>query len=785
MAIGIGIGLSPSFGGGGGSAPVAAIDSAAIVGVTALDPKTYLAVPYGIDLNGLAAEITCDDTGTSPAPDATKFTLVIENPGFKNGVATNRRTQFKGRVLCPKQAISATFVHDPLYDTSTPGKRKFWVVFGYDPDGTNALEAGGADVCRMVDVVHVDATVVSLEAAAGWYGAAAAGFVSGVANNSSVFYPPIEAHSIEFENEYSASATRTVRFQVSHPYGQHGRMFDRARVRGTDGAAASTAWTNVDDVVLGAVSPGGLYATICSASYNATALADGMIRDEIQVYPLIGTSAEVFDSTAFSAADDMRTTTSWRKDVGGSFGITYVVIENGAGTGVVSSTLATAEASPYGSLSAGWNAAIATGKHVIMYLRNTTGSDITLDKAGTFNANSTGVAAVIRPHPSNTAKLKFGMGSASHSFPKDVIFDGVDVVRTSTSGSFTATAASAFMFRNGTVNLDFSAGSAPWCGNWARSYFENYTIATNSTPGVVTAGLGANGANAYHCKVANGVYNTTLVQFTIVPYTFLALRGKFTDIGNDRGSGQPSNEGGILHAARLEKITSSLVQWVGKTYDYNSGRGFHFEQLEIDFKTNSRDISFGADGTLNALDNINISYMTNAPNPSDVTDSVGRANIGYNDAAGSQGIVKHVRLRFSNAARWAVKTSWFDYTASGAGRVANFRTWLMAGWLGNVISLWRDPENLSSTNSEWGGAYRTPWSSYPTSSSNSFIPAYANNNVADGTDTPGDYQPVGLTNRTYDRVPAGHQLIKFDIKGRTRRTDGTGAAAAQEGSFAA
>lgn len=808
MALHGGFGRGPghlnrvSQGSGGGAAPPAAIDSFTIVNTTALDSANgvYLATPYGIDLHGFAAEVVCNDIGLGSLPDASKFTMTVANPGYKNKVAITRYTVLTGRVLVCSQGTSTTFGFNYLYDTSVGGKRKFWVVFGYDPDATNILALTGVDVCRWVDQVHVGSTVTAV-VAAGWYGASIAGNISSPVNSSTVPYLMPEVHPLDLERDYFGSGTtsKTVRFKVSHMYGQSGRMFDVAEVNGKDAHSLSTAATTVSDVSLSNVtvpdanvSTGGITSTICSGSYATSALTAGdLCYDRIVVWPLIGTATEIYDSASFEGdanVDDLRSPRRWKYDPNGTYGQVFAVVESGAvGPGLASATLATATlaANRFNS----WEAALAgfktpntafghadTGAGVI-YGYNTTGADIVL----TINNNVTATTAPIgevpifvnRQHPSNTANLIFDVSASTRNVPGRLIFEGP--TRKAAAGSLApltgTTDGNVIQFRNLTINLDTNTGSNPWFGaNWTRWLGEN--IKWNSTTTPTTQHFGLSNGGAIYCKLLHGAWNNTTQLATVVPYTICGWRGRL--IPAEPGGSQPANVGFIIHCAKMVKGTAAQAQFAGNSHPY-TGRGAHMEQFSYEAVSVNQDFGTGSDGTTQALDGVCVSYGVNPSLASDVNATTGRNNTGYNDVAGSQGVVKHVRQKFMHDGRWAIKTSWFAYGTALAGRVANWKTWLLVGWGSNTMGFLRDPgvppyttfPQAGTDNPYWAGAYQTPYSGYGVG-----IPAYTLNTQADGTTTEGTYQPTGgVGTPNWGRVPAFHHTCKYDMKGVARLDD--------------
>lgn len=793
----------------GGGPAGAAIDSFKIVNTTSLDSANglYLGTNYGYDLHGYGAEVVCNDLGLSSLPVASAFHMRIRNPGYKNKAVITRDTVLVGLVIGPLQGVSTTFSYNYLYDTSVGGKRKFWVVFAYDPVATNALANTGVDVCRWVDQVHTGTTIVSVTVDVGWYGAAAAGTVNAPVNLSTLPYLMPEVHPLDFERDYFGSGTtsKTVRFKVSHMYGQSGRMFDTAEISGKDASTHETAKTTITDVVLSNVtvpdsnvSTGGMTSTICMDSYLTSGLTAGdLCYDHIKVWPLIGTPTEIYDSANYEGdanIDDMRSPRRWKYDPSGTYGQVFAVVDpTQVGPGLASTNLTTATLATNRFIS--WETAVAGIKAInlasfghsdigaaIIYGYNTSGVDVVLAVGASLTAVQAPVgdtACFFKQHPSNTANLIFDTSASAHNWPAQIIFDGCPP-RKSAAGSLAPNAGptdgKCISVRNCIIHLDTGTGANPWMGsNWNRIFYENIQFASTSAPNVGQFGMGLNGANPIYCKVAHGVWNNTTAQMPTVPYTICGVRGHVAPI--EPGSGQPSNVGFIANNLKMVKgINGGTAQFAGSSGPY-TGRGCHLEQFSYDAQSLNEDFGTGSDGTLQALDNVVNSYGVNPPLASDANATTGRNNTAYSDVANSQGIFKHVRQRMMHDGRWANKTSWFAYGTALAGRVANWKTWFQVGWMMNTMSFLRDPgvppyttfPQAGSDNPYWAGACQTYNTGYGVG-----VPAYTLNTQADGTLNEGTYQPTGgVGSPNWGRVLANHHTLKYDMKGVLRLNDNT------------
>ncbi|RAK68831.1 hypothetical protein DJ019_02110 [Phenylobacterium kunshanense] len=773
------------------------IDSFTIVGATALDPVNVGGTDYGIDGHGILAEVVTDElTGT---PLGSSFSVRVRNPGFKNGVAADRDTVFKGVGLLPKQATSATYVNTPHTETPSAGKLKFWVVLHYDPDGTNALAADGVDVCRYVDQIFSATEIVSVTVEEGWYSTAGGGDVSsGVITNSSTLdidTPPIEVKTLNLERDVNEGSTRTFRAKVSHLYGQSGRMFDVVKVRGRDASNNYTAYTTVSaTTAYDPVGDGLTYTEIVEATYSTTGLNDGvMCRDEYLAYPLIGT-APLDSTTLESDPKDTRYPQEYRNIRSTAWQRVYAVVESGAaGPGTASTTLATAEADPFPSWHAAYNAIqaannTANGSNTcdsgVIYARNTTGSPITLDKAGNFTGVIGSACCEIKPHPSNTADLIFGMAAAAHTFPTRVIWRDMKWVRTGTAGAFTPGQSQAgneltvFQSEGCTINHDTTSGTLPWFDDdWARANLIGYTFSSNTTPGAATSGLGAASTKAYHARLACGVRNTTTTSLRVVAYTFLCAKGSFNFFA--KGSGQPAREGMLLGSTILTATAAAQgIASDGATEFPVDGRGFHYEQSVMEYSVDDIFFNIGASST-NPADNGIITYFGHPQSATGgSTTPTATTNVAYCDVSGLKGVKRHIRMQLSGVARYAIKTCWFEYVAEGAGRVSNWKSWLKAGWAFNALMYGRDPGSEgvagSGAQPEWAGFCAGPGEIFGDGD-----PTFTDNNQ--GLTGGGGTYTLSGSSQPLATVPTGHQKYTYDLAGNTRRTDGTGYAWPYEG----
>jgi len=803
----VGLALTaPRNAAGGGGGPVAAISRFEFLSPTPIDVRTTTTPAggdFGVIPRGNIAELETDTLGGASLSlfngSTPRIRGVMANPGFENGSPVTRYTAFYVKAVIRTQLTTSTYVNDPNVRTS--GGKTIWaVMIQYDYAATNLLELAGEKVCRYLGVAHVGSTF-TLTADAGWYGAAAEGTVApaNCINSATRAYRDPEIHMFNSEREHVAGAsTATARFVVRHKYGQNGRMFDKVRVRARDaqGSPNYTPWVDVTSTTLRAL-PGGIYEEYCAATVDLTNLTQGdLCRWEIEGYPLIGTASYV--STDYeSDPADLRFPQLFMCDKTAALNAVAVVDAVDAGASAAASrVLATATTTPYAST--GLNAAITaaaalnsnTLKCVHIYLRNTTGAHV--DFSFTANVTDTigNTAWYIQAHPDNNATVGIALVAAvTRTLPTRLITEDVHWTRPATNASIgigqsqAGNETSCFTVRRATINLNQSGGTAPWCGNWGRGYWEDITYATNSAPGGASAACGVTGTNAYFPKVLHGIYNTTSVYFGLTPYTAVGVIGPFSPVERNP-SGQQSQEGFIFSTFYIPNCTVNTFIF-GSAFDYYT-RGFYIDNGCVEWgNTTNKGWSIGGDNQVKRVENAVLSYVFHPGNPADLANSndISRINRGYDDLIASRGIEKEVIFHGVCSMQNATKTDMFTHPVEGwtDGRVADWQTYLRTEDFGAIMGINRDPEGAAGRggtpapdNDTWGGYVRSVNSKY-----NAGCPTVADNHVGPlgGGGTYDDYQPTGASNPLYDMIPVGHQKFTYDMKGATRLTDGTGTCA--------
>lgn len=787
------------FGGSGPTISTAAISRFEFLSPTGIDPQVAPdnGQTYSVTPRGNLVEIETD-TISGATFDPTKITFVMRNPGFINGVAGYRYTAFTVKAVIRKQVTSYT---DPFVpNVRTSGGKTIWVcAVQYDPIGTILLETQGNAVCRYVGYAYSGSEFVSVSAADDWYTngitSAASGEVSlaNCANNSTRAYREPEVHPLNFEREHETSTTRTIRYVVRHRYGQHGRQFDTSRVRARDASGNYTPWVSVNEHTARAT-PGGVYVEECQGAISLTGLTQGeLCRDEIEVFPLIGTTSYV--STAHeSDPADPRYPQQFLCDRTGALA-SHVVVDAVAadGTKAAQTTISAADATKFGPTEiVSAVAALATLKGNIgcghVYLRNTTGSPVSFAIGANITAAIGEGAWYLQAHPDNNAEVRITLEvSTTRTVPQRLICEDVTWIRPTINASIGTGQASAspdyavIGFRRCKVDLAYTdaAGSSPWIGTgWARGYWEDITYEANGTqvPGHLTPALGSTGTNRYIAKVVNGFWNNTASgSATLVPYTVLGFVGKGNPTSN-RGSGQPSCEGMIVAHSFFRKQTGTSHSYGNGTLQDLYVRGGFVDNIVIEWATTNQAMTAGGDGQVRQIENFIIYNLYQPGDPTDPTNSndIARLNRAYNDVAASRGVEKEVPMQLSAMTQFACKTDTFNnpegYTV---GRVANWQTYTNAEDYGTVMMINRDPEATSGgDNNEWAGMFRSVNSKY-----NTGVPETKGvskvGQTAGGGAALADYRPSGASNPLQNMVQSGHHKTKYDLLGNLRVDDGT------------
>lgn len=190
----------------------------------------------------------------------------------------------------------------------------------------------------------------------------AADTVIGATNSSALVSPkPVAAWVMPARQFVAGSvAWEIVAF---HWAARDGKQVACVRVRGNDGTT-QTAWQVVSTTAISTLCEDRNPVEVYAGTLDVSALADGLIWLEAEVYPHVGTAASVL-STADTAAEEDFSPRYYLKETVRATPYAYVSTTGNDGTGVWSATPATAKASPFATWVGAFNAIYAAGSTAV------------------------------------------------------------------------------------------------------------------------------------------------------------------------------------------------------------------------------------------------------------------------------------------------------------------------------------------------------------------------------------------------------------------------------------
>ena len=176
-------------------APASAIATLAVLGVGVLPDGADAADP-----NGWVASATLPDDGVSTF-DPTKITLTVSDPGFDtDGSAVTRTRTITGTAIVRKQYPNQA----QRLNSASGGTRTVYFALS--------------------DLVYAGSTITAANAAAGYYGGAAAGSIAGITNNSTLAYPVPQFAWLNTQHERATGTGFAVEAAVYHDLARNGQL---------------------------------------------------------------------------------------------------------------------------------------------------------------------------------------------------------------------------------------------------------------------------------------------------------------------------------------------------------------------------------------------------------------------------------------------------------------------------------------------------------------------------------------------------------------------------------
>lgn len=745
-------------GAGAASVVVGGVASVTVADATALDPQSSI----GASGSGwVAAVVLKGITSLVGTVDATKLTVQVSDPGYDtSGNATTVTRTLTGVAHLRRQ---------------------------YPNGGSKMISTDGTNVAILVtldDWIYSGTTIVSASIASGFYPSCVASDSPVKTNLSTMAYPTPLFGWINPQQE-STGSTHAVEAVAFHRHARNGQQVACIKFRANDGTNDSAEITvsststsakitqgNIPEVWAGTLDMSGMtQATICTV--NA------------KIYPWIGTVYDVgVSGTAWPTA---RPITKLRVfcDRTGAYGGGYAYVKVGASAGTVSATAATAKADPYPTVTAAvnalkvWNNANKShndlGGGFVRLMDDGAAGPQTHTIATAPNSSSASTWCNIEKDPETAATISVTF-SAQCSFPSLVRWRNITLTPSAQTHNFIGNNTADEMIALDNVIVDNTANKTivSW---YIYKYLHNVTL----TGGQICNFNGLAASNNGLAIIAGMVGTATS---TITNQAFVMVGCTMPGFFVTRSTTSQGNHGRIVYNNRIkyaayEKLTTGETLLDGfanvqNLYDHdNSGAVVTC-------------MNYFADGDLTTVDNYVEMHNTAVGN---------RASRMYNDVAASKvipsGVQKIGVSAFNVYDNYNIKD---DRFSTGAGSVGAWAYTYSVGNIGNV-SLFGTvsraatdaPHNDNADTPYMGSAW------LPSSESNLFRTAlgftttqimdmFTNYLVAPRAVPAqgGNYIPLSTATYIKSRVPVGRSILKKDIAGTTRRTDGTGAAGAYE-----
>ncbi|MFD1610967.1 hypothetical protein ACFSCW_04040 [Sphingomonas tabacisoli] len=788
-SLGFGIDLALKRRDAGAAVPASAIASLQVLpanGLQAVDGAD------AADANGWVAKVVLPDDGVSTF-DPTRIVLTVSDPGFDaSGAATTVVRTIRGTAVLRKQYPNQT----QRLNSASGGVRT--VHFALDDD------------------VYQGSTLVSGQALAGYYGAAASGAIGGMSNGSTRAYPKPLFAWVNMHHERATGGSYAVEGVAFHRHAMNGRQVACVQYQARDAQAVANLSATVSASVpqLSTIQTKGQIAEVYAASVSLANLAQAdLCRVNAKVYPWLGDATAVLDllTDGVSVSGDAttinpQTPLRFLNDKTGGYGGACAIVKPGgtatgsgkvaAGYGGLGATAADAYPTIAAALTALQSYNQANKGHTdpaggTIYLSEDAAGAGATHGVGNTSASAAGkcwVEIVKDPGATGTVKAQLaGANVAQASMlrwgcPFEINAGNFNGGSGNTGNTWVA-------FRGNAINAVAST-SAPFNYGFAHSYFENVTMTGGANMPLPFFGFGGTARIQVRCVglLFEDMPAVLANRYAIQPFTLIGCRfaNGFFDDGN-WSVNWDSCDGGVICNTQFLKTQAACVLASG-ALPGGYARGFALVQNVIE-RTNTASspaLQLGADGTTQAFTNF-VEFHNTLPGAGGAGANIGRTNRAYADVAGAAGVLKRITSRFNVWYDCNIKTDTFTTNTTASGRTGNWRSRYHVGDRGNVSVLGDDQGfAVSASGTTWLGEV-WPGDGKASAASIGFV-----NNAA-GTSGAGDYRVTGGSNDAYGRVAGSSSsgvtiggaavplaALRFDIAGVARKTDGNGAAGAYE-----
>ena len=722
----------------------------------------------GINMNGAAAKLVMPDrAGATLVPSLIQVT--ISSPGFtaSGGATTVTRVVTLGKVLRRQASANAS-----NQDAASGGVRTTYV----------SLEDEIFDAAR-------GETIQSVVCLAGYYGAAQEGVVGTVTNSSNRAFPKPTGLFWGNIQQDRATGDFLVESGGGHAFARNGRQFACIEYYAKDAQATpnSAAMQRSATPALSTLITTTERPEVYSATIPVSALTQGdLCTVRRRVYPWIGDANAVWDDDTDAVSwPTILDCTHLRFvcDKTGGYGGAIACVKVGAPGGTVQSDIATARTTPFPTTQAAVIALVAWNNTNKGHNDHSGGSVYLMDDGagGAVDHNLSGgmTAATagkcwtdVLPDPANTGAVQVVL----------------DATRITTSlirwrvNFKTQTNTTAFLngnVANGNVMQAFEgqtvtsaiASTAPLNYQIGLTYFRNCTLtgfnSGNSWP------LGPYSTTRQQAQ-AKGVRAFASANLIVLATVVVGCYFKRVVFQEKTAANLDTPDGCSIINNKFMDTRATCT--LGVSNGYTRGLALIQNVIERANVASSPALQIGGDSTAQAMDNI-VEWLNTIPGSGGPSSNPGRANCYYTDVAAAAGVIKRGRRGFCNIYDSNMKTDTFDFALQGTGRVGNWVTRHGVGWKGNVYVIGDDQGVTSTSSTSWIGDFMPSSNTLAAGAANI---TYVQNNAGGAAAGDGDYHPNGVTNALYNKVPAGEQVLGWDLGAAARRTDGTGAAGAYE-----
>lgn len=731
------------------------------------------------------ADATAIDPISSIGPNGSGWVAYVVLKGI---------TSLVGTVDATKLTIQ---VSDPGYDTSGNATTVTRTITGvahlrrqYPNGASKMISTDGTNVTMLVtldDWIYSGTTLVSASIASGFYPSSVASSSPTRTNQSNIGYIKPLFGWINPQQETSGS-TYAVEALAFHPSARSGQQVACVKFNVNDGV------TTTSDVLVSVPTVStrvtqGFPPEVWAGTLDMSTMTQGTIcTANAKVYPWIGDSSAILDvGTDGTAWPTVRPISKLRIhcDRTGAYGGGYAYVKVGAVGGTVSATPATAKADPYATVTAAlgalrtWNNSNKShndfGGGFIRLMDDGLGG-AQLHTIATAPANAPGNTWVTIEKDPDTAAVISITFSVQSSFPSLCKWRNISLIPSAQTHNIIGNNTADEMVAMDNCVIDNTANKTivSW---YVYKYLHNLTL---------TGGQACNfnglAATNNGLAIIAGMVGTATSTTTNQPLIMVGCN--MPGFALSRGTTTQGNHGRIMYNNRVkyaayEKLTTGETLLDGlanvqNLYDHdNSGAVVTC-------------MNYFADGDLTTVGNYIDMHNTAVGN---------RSSRMYNDVVASEVVPSGVQKRgvsmFSIYDNYNFKD---DRFSTGAGSVGTWAYGYSVGNIGNV-SLF-GAVSRANTDAPHNDNADTPYMGdawLPSSEYNLFrvalgfsqaqIMAMFTNYLVAPQAVPaqgGNYIPLSGSTHLKSRVPVGRSILKRDLAGTLRRTDGTGAAGCYE-----